>query len=407
MAPCLRITMWCLHNTIQRYAWGSHEAIARLQGRAVPTTEPEAELWMGAHARAPSRLGSAAGRSLLEAIEADPEAMLGSRVRERFGPRLPFLLKVLAAAEPLSLQAHPDQERAREGFMREDVAGIDRAARHRNYRDPHAKPELVCAMEPFVALCGFRAVEDTRALIDALGVAALRERAEPLWTQPPGEGVAAVVHDLLTMPEPGPLVDAVVEAAADRTSQSWEREREWTVRLGERYRGDPGVVVALLLNLVELQRGDALFLSAGRLHCYLEGTAVEIMGGSDNVLRGGLTPKHVDVPELLDVLDRRAGPVPIIRSRGVGEHEAVYDTPSPAFRLSRVELSSGACWRAEVRGPEVLLCVEGTAEIRAGAGQLELSVGHSAFMPGARSSYEVRSEEHASLFRASVGAEVA
>ncbi len=395
--------MWRLHNTIQRYAWGSHEAIATLQGRPSPSDEPEAELWMGAHARAPSRLGDAGERSLLEAIDADPEAMLGDEGTRRFGPRLPFLLKVLAAAQPLSLQAHPDDERAREGFAREDAAGIDRGARHRNYRDPYAKPELVCAMGPFVALCGFRTVEDTQALIDTLGVPALRERAEPLWSQPAGDGVAALVRDLLTMSEPAGLVDAVVKAAARGTDERWALERSWTVRLGERYPGDPGIVVALLLNLIELSAGEALFLSAGQLHCYLEGTAVEIMGGSDNVLRGGLTPKHVDVPELLDTLDRSTGPVPVVRPRAVSDHEAVWDTPSPAFMLSRVTVSDGATVTLTGRGPEILLCTTGEVQVRGQEQALTLRAGDSAFIPGSRSSYALASGDGGTVFRASPG----
>lgn len=407
--------MWRLRNTIQRYAWGSRDAIARLQGRPVPTEQPEAELWMGAHARGPSTLMGDGDRSLLDAIEAEPEAMLGASCRERFGARLPFLLKVLAAAEPLSLQAHPDEERAREGFGREDAAGVERDAPHRSYRDPHAKPELVCALGPFVALCGFRSIEDTRALVEALAVPALRERTEPLWSMPPGPAVAAVVRDLLTRPQPGPLVDAVVEAAARHPDGPWANERAWVVRLGERYPGDPGVVVAMLLNLVELRPGEALFLSAGRLHCYLEGTAVEIMGSSDNVLRGGLTPKHVDVPELLDVLDRRVGPVPVLRPRAVCEHEAIYDTPAPAFTLGRVELAATGCWSAVPRGPEIVLCTAGQVRLDHGARSVSLGPGDSAFVPASLQPYVARTEpgarsgagagavSGATLFRATAG----
>jgi len=396
--------MWCLHNTIQRYAWGSHEAMARLQGRPGPTAEPEAELWMGAHAKAPSRLVEprVRARSLLDAIEAEPVAMLGAAVHARFGPRLPFLLKVLAAAEPLSLQAHPDAAQAERGFAREEAAGIDRAAPHRSYRDPHAKPELVCALGPFVALCGFRAVDQTRALVEALGVPELRRRAEPLGSQPGGEGLAAVVSDLLTDPDPRPLVDAVVEAAA-KPGDAWARERAWVVKLGEHYPGDPGVVVAMLLNLIELSSGEALYLSAGQLHCYLHGTAVEIMGGSDNVLRGGLTPKHVDVPELLAVLDRHAGPVPVLRPEPVSAMEATYETPAPVFGLSRLELPAHARWLGTPRGPEVVLAIEGVAHLYGPAEEVMLEPGASAFVPGSTPRYEIHAPSGARLFRATVG----
>lgn len=397
--------MWSLDNTIQRYAWGSRTALATLQGRASPTPEPEAELWMGAHPRAPSRLRED-GRTLLQAIEADPQGMLGAPVVQRFGPRLPFLLKVLAAGEPLSLQAHPDAARAREGFAEEDAAGIPRDAPHRNYADPWAKPELVCALGPFVALCGFRALAPSRALVEALGVPALRAAAEPLWSRPEGEGLAATVHALLTMAEPARLVRELL-AAAERSgpaTERWPHELAWIVRLARRHPGDAGVAVALLLDLVELARGEALFLAAGNLHCYLEGTAVEIMGGSDNVLRGGLTPKHVDVPELLRVLDFGAGPVPIRRAAPISAHEQRYLAPTPDFGLSRVELGAGERWSAPVAGPEVLLCVEGRVRVEAGAGRvLALGPGQSAFVGASTPARTVEADAAASLFRATVG----
>jgi mannose-6-phosphate isomerase len=401
-------SMWSLDNTIQRYAWGSRTALATLQGRPGPTPEPEAELWMGAHLRAPSRL-RADGRTLSQAIEDDPEGMLGAAVARRFGPRLPFLLKVLAAAEPLSLQAHPDAARAREGFDAEDAAGIPRDAPHRRYADPWAKPELVCALGPFVALCGFRALEDTRALLDALAVPGLRALCEPLWIRPEPEGLAASVHALLTMADPAPLVRELVAAAEHPGpgGERWPRELEWIRRIAARHGGDRGVAVALLLELVELRRGEALFLSAGNLHCYLEGTAVEIMGASDNVLRGGLTPKHVDVPELLRVLDFHAGPVPIRRARPISEHEAIYDSPAPDFALSCIELPAGARWSAPVAGPELLLCVEGRVRLLADAegpaAALELSAGESAFVGAATPSRSVQAELAATMFRATVG----
>lgn len=399
--------MWSLDNTIARYAWGSRTALATLQGRPSPTPEPEAELWMGAHPRAPSRLQDD-GRTLLQAIDEDPAGMLGDVVVRRFGPRLPFLLKVLAAAEPLSLQAHPDAARAREGFAEEEAAGIPRDAPHRNYADPWPKPELVCALGPFVALCGFRELEGSRALVEALGVPALRRAAEPLWSLPAPAGLAATVHALLTMADPASLVREVI-AAAERSGSAgerWPRELEWLRRLGARHPADAGVVVALLLNLVELTRDEALFLAAGNLHCYLEGTAVEIMGGSDNVLRGGLTPKHVDVPELLRVLDVHAGPVPIRRARPISAYESVYDTPAAELSLSRLSLPAGVQHAIAASGPELLLCVEGHVRLASAAGRvagLELRAGDSAFVDAATPRYEARAALDTTIFRATVG----
>lgn len=395
--------MWRLDAPIQPYAWGSRSAIASMQGRSVPTTEPEAELWMGAHPRAPARLRDGAGTSLLDAIEAQPDMMLGSAVRERFGPRLPFLLKVLAAAEPLSLQAHPDEARAREGWAREEAAGIDRGAPHRNYRDPHAKPELVCAVSPFSTLCGFAPVERSRAWIEQLGVAPLRRLAEPLWSSPPSEGLAQTLRAVLTLPDPAAVVDAVVRACADvPEDEEAARSFRWTVRLAEHYPGDPGVIVSLLLRQIDLRPGEALFLGPGLLHCYLEGTAVEIMGSSDNVLRGGLTPKHVDVSELLEVLRFDAEPVEVVRARSVSAVESVYDAPTPAFTLSRLELSAGASIELSASGPEVLLCAVGEVSLGPDQG-VSLPPGTSAFVPGSRGSYVLRADVDARVFRARVG----
>jgi len=398
--------VWRLDNPIRHYAWGSRTAIAKLQGRSAPTAEPEAELWMGAHPGAPSRRIDAGGGSLLSAIEAAPHDALGADSLDRFGPRLPFLLKVLAAAEPLSLQAHPDANQACEGYDREQREGIALDAPQRSYRDPHDKPELVCALEPFAALCGFRALARTRALLDALAVPSLRASAEGLWAEDEGEGLAAVVGDFLTKAEPAPQVEAVVEACRReaRREGPWQRTCAWVVRLGERYPGDAGVLVALLLELIELRPGEALFLGPGRLHCYLEGTAIEIMGSSDNVLRGGLTRKHVDAAELLRVLSFESGPASIVRPHEASSVEATYRTPSAAFALSRVELSAGQRWSATVSGPEIVLCVDGVAVLDDGVdAPLTLEAGASAFVPGSRASYEARASTGVTLFRATTG----
>lgn len=401
-------SVWRLSNVIQPYAWGSRTAIASLQGRPTPSAQPQAELWMGAHPRAPSRLVDGRDTSLRDAIEARPEALLGASVLRRSGPRLPLLLKVLAAAEPLSLQAHPDARRAREGFEAEDAAGIDRDAPHRNFRDPYDKPELVCALGPFTALCGFRPVSEAAAVVEALGVPGLRAVAAPLWDGPAASAMPSIVRALLTAAEPGPLVEAVVDACAREaaTESSWRSTWEWTVRLGRAYPGDPGVLVALLLNRVELSAGQALFLGPGRLHCYLEGLAVEIMGASDNVLRGGLTRKHVDVPQLLRVLDGGTEPVEVVRPRPISPVESVYDAPTEAFSLSRLELALPRVHAQAVAGPELLLCVSGQVRLHGGdAEPIELPAGASAFVPASQGSYRVEAVAPAALFRATVGSD--
>ncbi|MCH9683828.1 MAG: mannose-6-phosphate isomerase, class I [Deltaproteobacteria bacterium] len=397
--------MWRLDNSIAAYPWGSRVAIAQLQGRPFPTAEPEAELWMGAHPRGPSRVSNG-GETLAAAIERAPQDMLGPDVVARFGPRLPLLLKVLAAAEPLSLQAHPNPEQARDGFRREEAAGIEVDAPHRNYRDPYAKPELLCALGPFTALCGFAPIERIRARIEALGVPHVRAGLHPLWSRPPAQGLAAAMEFVLTMERPEPLAQAVGQACTrmDAGDDAHARHRACIARLAQRYPADRGVVVALLLNLVELSEGEALYLGAGQLHCYLDGTGVEIMASSDNVLRGGLTPKHMDPPELLRVLEFDPQTVEIRRPRPLDGGEQVYDVPTDAFALSRIDLGAGERWRAPVAGPEILLCTAGAVKVTgADAATVCIGSGHSAFVSASEHGREVEAGEPSTVFRATVG----
>jgi mannose-6-phosphate isomerase len=393
-----------LDCVIQPYAWGSRTAIAELQGRTCPTATPEAELWLGAHPGAPSRIGD---RSLLEHIRSAPERVLGTPVVERFGPGLPFLLKVLAAETPLSLQAHPSLEQAREGFAREDAQGVPRGAPHRNYKDATHKPELICALTPFDALCGFRSVEGTLVLFDLLASPQLEQLIEPLRASPDARGLARTFETLMTLPDSrrAATVDAAVQACRTLSAKvggAFQEEARWAVRLAELYPGDPGVVGALLLNLLRLQPGEAIFLPAGNLHAYLNGVGVEIMANSDNVLRGGCTPKHVDVPELLRVLDFRPGPVTPLRASRAEDGEEVFEAPAPEFRLSRVVLKPGSRVSPSRRGPEILLCTEGEARVSLGGDGLALPRGCSAFVAAEEGAYSLEGE--GVVFRATVGA---
>jgi mannose-6-phosphate isomerase len=380
-----------LENAVQPYAWGSRTAIAELRGAPVPSPGPEAELWMGAHPQAPSHLTRGGQRlSLAEVVARAPEAELGARALSEHGPQLPFLLKVLAAEQPLSLQAHPDAAQAREGFDREEAAGTPRGAPDRSYRDPWPKPELLCALTPFDALCGFRPAAEARAVVEALGVPALDPVRERLSGPSGPEALREAFIFLATLPPAarGPLVDATVAAASRVTAGPFADACAWTPRLAALYPGDPGVVTALLLRLVRLSPGQALYLPAGNMHAYLHGVGVEVMASSDNVLRGGLTPKHVNLPELLEVLRFDEHPLPLVRPRPGWPGEDVYPTPARHFELSRIELS-GIPFRATVTGPEILLCTEGEAIAAAGEERLAVGKGRSAFVPARTGSYEL------------------
>lgn len=382
-----------LSCTVMPYAWGSRTAIASLTGRP-PSDGPEAELWMGAHPVAPSFIVRDGVRASLEdVIGRAPHRELGERVVRALGPRLPFLLKVLAADEPLSLQAHPTLEQAQRGFDEEDARGIPIDAPHRNYKDRSHKPELLCALGPFEALSGFRRASETLRLFDALAVPELEPTLAPLRASPDAHGLAATVRALMTTPEPrrARVIEATLTACR-RPGGAFARERALAVRLAAIHPGDIGVVSALLLELVHLEAGDAIYLGAGNLHAYVRGTGIEIMASSDNVLRGGLTKKHVDVTELLRVLDFGSGPAEVLRARTIDAHESVYATPAREFCLSRLHVD-GALQRA-TRGPEILLVTEGSAT----ANGVALAPGSSIFVPATTSSYTL--EGTATLFRA-------
>ena len=379
-----------LDCTVMPYVWGSRTAIPDLVGRDA-SGQPEAELWMGAHPVAPSTLERDGVRVSLEsAIARDPIGELGASVVDTLGPRLPFLLKVLAAAEPLSLQAHPTMAQARRGWDREEDQGIPRDAAHRSYRDASHKPELLCALTPFVALSGFRDIPGTMRLFEALG--STSSVLEPLRRAPDARGLAETFRRLTTL-GPEDVAEIVTETiAACRTPGDFPAERSLALRLAELYPGDVGIVSALFLELVTLQPGEAIYLGAGNLHAYIEGTGVEIMASSDNVLRGGLTRKHVDVPELLSVLDFDGGPARAILPRRLDTHESVYDTPAREFRLSRIEVSGDVT--RTTRGPEILFVTAGSVHVDG----IALERGRSLFVPARAPRYTLTGK--GTVFRA-------
>ncbi|MEU6602451.1 mannose-6-phosphate isomerase, class I [Streptomyces flaveolus] len=360
-----------LDNTIRPYAWGSPTAIPHLLG-VEPTGEPQAEMWMGAHPGAPSRTERG---TLVEVIKADPERELGARAVARFGPQLPFLLKILAAGAPLSLQVHPDLEQAREGYADEERRGIPVDAPHRNYKDANHKPELICALTEFDGLCGFRDPVGAADLLDGLGVDSLKPYVDLLHAHPEDAALREVLTAILSA-DPEEMARTVAEATAacTRLGGAYAPYAD----IAHHYPGDPGVIAAMLLNHVRLQPGEALFLGAGIPHAYLSGLGVEIMANSDNVLRCGLTPKHVDVPELLRIVRFEPSDPGVLRPEASPEGEEVYETPIDEFRLSRYVLPEGGAAHDLTRDtPQILLCTAGTVR----AGELELRAGQSVFVP--------------------------
>lgn len=390
-----------LRGVVRHYAWGSRSFIPELLGQVAPAREPHAELWLGAHPTGPSRVATEAGEVLLDAfIARDPVGVLGADVARRFEGALPFLLKVLAAEQPLSLQAHPSAEQARAGFERENASGVPLDAEHRCYRDPNAKPELICALTRFTALCGFRPLPELLGHLEALGTPELQECAAILRAR--GEaGLEACFRALWTL---GPAARArAVERAVACAREGRGAHAPWVLRLAEAHPDDIGVLAPLLLNLIELEPGEALFLEAGCLHSYLEGVGVELMASSDNVLRGGLTRKHVDVPALLDTLVFRGGRVAPLQPASISGSELRYETPAREFALSLVRTAPGTPYVAPPRrGVEILLCTEGEGRISPGGAGAGLAVrrGSAWLVPAAAGAYRI--EGACSIWKAGV-----
>lgn len=377
-------------NTPRDYAWGSTRAIADLLGTE-PSGGPEAELWLGAHPGSPSRIvdpGQTGGAADLAAwLEQDAAAALGSD-----DPRLPYLLKVLAAAGPLSLQAHPSAEQARAGFEREEAAAPAADSVDRNYRDPYPKPELIFAVsDPFDALCGFRDPAASARAFAALAAAA-DEEDRPLLEEFAGSlsGDAAEVLRARTewllggAPAVAQLVRAVERTVADAAGDADEElaAAADTVRmLSEAFPGDPGVVLALLLNRVALHPGQVLYLPAGNIHAYLRGLGIELMTASDNVLRGGLTPKRIDVPELVSILDFSPIDVVPLQPERPAPGVEVFRPDVPDFALEHVMLDEElTATTVPLPGAAIGLCTAGTLDVSGRNGAVRLVRGDAVFV---------------------------
>lgn len=366
--PCAPVA---LTGGEQRYAWGSPTLIPELRG--VPGDgAPIAEVWFGAHPGAVTVVGSGE-MSLLQRIDANPEAELGADSIAAHGRRLPFLVKLLAAAEPLSIQVHPTMEQAQAGCAREDALGIDRLAPNRSFRDASHKPELIVAVTEFEAMVGFRPASESVEFLSSLNVDALN----PLIVLLSSAGIGATLEAILSMASADAAELTTSFAAACQGVQGrWGAEAELMTRLQARYPGNAGVLTAALLNRVVLQPGEAIYLDAGNLHAYVRGLGVEIMANSDNVLRGGLTPKHMDVPALLEVV------IPEPLDPGVmGPTGAItsYVVPAAEFALTRYDQPTAVI--REPMGPEIVLAVGGAVTVATQDGEVEVGSGHAIWCP--------------------------
>ena len=369
-----------LTGVIQPYAWGSRTAIPEFLG-VEPTGEPQAELWFGAHPLAPSAVD---GEPLDKLVAHDPVRVVGRASVEAFGPRLPFLLKIIAAAQPLSLQAHPSREQAAAGYAREQAAGVPRDAPQRTYRDGWPKPELLCAFVETDALCGFREPAATYQMFEKLAV----DRALTLVAAladadvPAAERLRVAFSRLLRLtPDERSVISELAQAAeAIQEPDDVASFARTASELNTYHPGDPGVLAALLMNRITLQPGDALFMPSGNLHAYLSGGGVEIMANSDNVMRGGMTPKYVNVDELLAVLDFTPGLrgliTPLEESPGVWR----YPTPAPEFTLWRLEPHAESAAVPAAGSGRILLVTDGELTAMSTTTRLDLGRGEAALL---------------------------
>ena len=378
--------MLSLTNPVQPYAWGATDGVAELVG-SPPTGGPEAELWIGAHPSAPSRLAD--GRTLDEVLgdEAEAEALLGADLVGRFGPRLPFLLKLLAIGSHLSVQLHPSDEQAVAGFAREEATGLDRDDPSRSYRDPYAKPEVLVAVVPTWVLAGLRTGADAARR--------LREVEDPAVA-----GLAALVADapdarealvaLVTAPEARRAAWAAAAAATPVSDD--DPARRWVRRLAAAQPGDPTALAPLLLTLRHLAPGDGIFLPAGVPHAYLKGAGIELLGASDNVVRGGLTPKHVDADELVALLAPPGTDAVPLAGEPVAPGVHRYAPGVPEITLHRIDADGGwALAPAAPAGPALALAVGGAGDVEVGDRSVALDAGRAVLVAaGERDGCRVR-----------------
>ncbi|MFU0888441.1 mannose-6-phosphate isomerase [Kluyvera sichuanensis] len=375
-----------LINSVQNYAWGSKTALTELYGMANPEGLPMAELWMGAHPKSSSKITDSHGvvQSLRDVIDADKTTLLGANVATRFG-ELPYLFKVLCAAQPLSIQVHPSKKAAEVGFAKENAAGIPLDAAERNYKDPNHKPELVFALTPFLAMNAFREFAEIASLLQP--VADANPAIGEFIAQPTSERLSALFAGLLNMQgdEKAHALNVLRAALENQQGPAWDAIR----LIAEFYPDDSGLFSPLLLNIVQLNPGEAMFLYAETPHAYLRGTGLEVMANSDNVLRAGLTPKYIDIPELVANVKFTAKPANQLLTQPAQHGEALeFPIPVEDFAFSLHALSASEATLTQ-DGAAILFCVDGESVLSKNDQRLVLKPGESAFVAANESPVQV------------------
>jgi mannose-6-phosphate isomerase len=399
---------YLLKNPIQHYAWGSKQWIQDLLD--LPETErqgPMAELWMGAHSSAPSiALFDDTEHPLDRLIEENPTFHLGDTIAHDFGT-LPYLFKMLAAATPLSIQAHPDKQQAEEGFAREEAAGIPITAAYRNYKDSNHKPEIICAISPFTAMCGFRTQTEIAQLLSLLDVSELEQSLTAIQQTDSKKAYRDFLQSLFSLPqETREIITKHIQITLPELKQKHPQyAKEWELinLFCTLYPGDSAVISPLYLNVLTLNPGEALFLPAGILHAYVYGFGVELMANSDNVLRGGLTPKYIDVKELLKILRFEPFKPEVLTSQETQQGYQVYPSPVREFSLFHIDVIHNKPQNLKPGTPAILIVLDGSVSILTKHERMSLQKGMSVFLPAEREQLTLEGSVH--IFGATTGEE--
>ncbi|MPW30835.1 mannose-6-phosphate isomerase, class I [Agarivorans sp. B2Z047] len=375
------MSLFKLNNVIQHYPWGSKQSISELFGIKNPNGQPQAEIWMGAHPRGCSRVAET-GQLLSDVLSQNSKGMFGEYTQSRFG-ELPYLFKVLAAEIPLSIQVHPSKKKAQLGFARENQLGISLDASNRNYKDPNHKPELIYALTFYKAMNGFRPTSQIVALFREAEISVLYTEILALENTPSSEGLKAFFIAVMTLNgERKQLALGQLYSAYERRPKTalGREALQYSKGFKQHYADDIGLFSPLMLNTVELAPGEAMFLHAETPHAYIEGTGLEIMANSDNVLRGGLTHKFIDVPELIDNTRFETTEIESIKLKPiVKEDKLSFPIPVDDFGFDILfvdEVSN----QQYLRSAEILFCVDGEVSISTTESQLVLRTGESVFI---------------------------
>jgi len=361
--------MQYLKPSLQTYAWGSHSYIQELL--QLKAQGPLAEAWYGAHPKAPSAVED---QSLIELISADPSFWLGPDLHS-----LPFLLKILAAEQALSIQVHPSKSQAEEGFARENELGIPLNDPTRNYRDDNHKPELIMSLTEFHALTGLRDFHQIAKSFDYCKVGSFFAHFRSFCDHPSLDSFTRLYQEILCRE---PLPNLSKHIAKLDPQGKWAQEIAWMQELIKLYPSDRSVISPLFMNLIQLKPFEAIFIDAGMVHAYLKGAGIEIMACSDNVLRAGLSPKHIDVPELMKTVNIQAQTPQIIQPRVIKNQLTAYPAVAKDFALYRIKVE-GEMPLPDLPGPRILLCLSGAAKLSRPRQELDLIRSQSIIIPHA------------------------